>query len=889
MKSIIVFLTVNFFLLFINSGFAQNIHGTVTDTLAHPISFAGISLKTSGNILVAYTSCNENGKFTLTIPAHINQQQPLWVEAAILGYKKQSKAFAGFNNSYNFTLVEYNQELKAVVVKDNRPALKVSGDTLSYKVSDFSTPQDRVIGDVIKKLPGIEVDAKGKISYNGKAISGFYIDGDNLLDDKYNVATGTVPNQIVENVQIIEKHQPIKILRNKSLSEDVALNITFKKDARLKLLGQAALGGGFPGQYDANVNGMTFKNSYKAINYVKANNSSIDVSSDLISHNISDYIKRTDSNKPGAILSLGTAGNPDLPKNRYLFNHSLLFNVNNLINIKKDVQLKANIYYLQDQQDQQYQKTETTYILNDTIAYNELQNNNLKINELNAQINMNVNKDKYYLNNSFTGNFGHHSAYSRLNANQTYIQQNLKENTFDFSNELNYLKSLGDKLIVNFYSYTNRITRPESRTMEPGLNTPIFNNGLPYKELTQRTETPTWISNNFISVNLPLKGLIIQQRTGFSIQSQLFRSDLFVQKNDNTINHALDSSSNNLEWQRKKFYTGFGIDVLGTKSKLNISLPFLLQQTAYHDHQYQLSHSSSQFYLNPLLQYKYQTGQENYLSFNYSLITNVGDINDVYRGYILKNYRTLFANNADLTEQKNQTASLGFYYRKAIKLFFFNANITYRQSNANSIASGIITPDFQRRIVLPFNNETNSWTVTGTISKYLFFINTTLSCSPAWQLNKISLIQNGALLPYKTQSQGFNIGFETKVNRKLDVNLKTYFTHINSYTFEEMNSEFSQVRQHGEINYTLLKNLFINFSADYYHTRQLSMENFNYLFSDFKAQFNFSKRKISIEVNARNLFNTTSYNTAYLSGNLFSSSFYTIPGRMILGKIKFNY
>jgi hypothetical protein len=71
--------------------------------------------------------------------------------------------------------------------------LRVHGDTTDYKVSDFSSPQDRVIGDVIKKLPGIDVAKDGKISYNGKSISGVYIGGDNLLDDKYNIATNSYP------------------------------------------------------------------------------------------------------------------------------------------------------------------------------------------------------------------------------------------------------------------------------------------------------------------------------------------------------------------------------------------------------------------------------------------------------------------------------------------------------------------------------------------------------------------------------------------------------------------------------------------------------------------------------------------------------------------------
>jgi len=139
-------------------------------------------------------------------------------------------------------------------LKNKRPFLRTTGDTLSYKVSDFSNPQDRVIGDVIKKLPGIDVAKDGKISYNGKAISNLYIGGDNLLDDKYNIATNNIPNGVVDQVQVLQNNQPIKMLRDKVVSDDVALNLTIKKDARLQTVGQETVGAGLPGSYYADLN-----------------------------------------------------------------------------------------------------------------------------------------------------------------------------------------------------------------------------------------------------------------------------------------------------------------------------------------------------------------------------------------------------------------------------------------------------------------------------------------------------------------------------------------------------------------------------------------------------------------------------------------------------------
>lgn len=73
----------------------------------------------------------------------------------------------------------------------SRPRIRRLGDTLSYEVNSFAKDENRSIGDVLKRLPGTEVSESGGIKYQGKSISKFYIDGDDLLEDRYNIGTRT--------------------------------------------------------------------------------------------------------------------------------------------------------------------------------------------------------------------------------------------------------------------------------------------------------------------------------------------------------------------------------------------------------------------------------------------------------------------------------------------------------------------------------------------------------------------------------------------------------------------------------------------------------------------------------------------------------------------------
>jgi hypothetical protein len=103
-------------------------------------------------------------------------------------------------------------------------------------VNSFSKEQDRSIGDVLKRMPGIEVLPDGKILYQGKAINKYYIEGLDLLEGKYNLANDNLPYQEVSQVQILENHQPIKTLDSLQFSDRSALNIKLK---HLYFTGQA--------------------------------------------------------------------------------------------------------------------------------------------------------------------------------------------------------------------------------------------------------------------------------------------------------------------------------------------------------------------------------------------------------------------------------------------------------------------------------------------------------------------------------------------------------------------------------------------------------------------------------------------------------------------------
>jgi hypothetical protein len=111
---------------------------------------------------------------------------------------KHTKTVPARTQKVDFIIDETPLELKEVSV--TAPKIKLRGDTLDYRVDAFADRNDRVIGDVLKKMPGIEVSPNGRISYLGKDINRFYVENLDLLKGRYGIATNNIAAKDVATV-----------------------------------------------------------------------------------------------------------------------------------------------------------------------------------------------------------------------------------------------------------------------------------------------------------------------------------------------------------------------------------------------------------------------------------------------------------------------------------------------------------------------------------------------------------------------------------------------------------------------------------------------------------------------------------------------------------------
>ena len=198
-------------LLFVNIvcyGQQTVVKGSICDSKGETVPQVLVVLKqVTDSAMVGYAYSDDKGHYEVS---YSGEAEYLLVVVSGLGIAMQTREVKNRTQEIDFIVKEEEFQLKEVVIKT--PKIYYGKDTINYLVSAFSDENDASIGDVLKKMPGIDVAESGQISYQGKAINKFYIENMDLLNGRYGIATQNIAPKDVSTVQVLENHQPIKAL-----------------------------------------------------------------------------------------------------------------------------------------------------------------------------------------------------------------------------------------------------------------------------------------------------------------------------------------------------------------------------------------------------------------------------------------------------------------------------------------------------------------------------------------------------------------------------------------------------------------------------------------------------------------------------------------------------
>jgi hypothetical protein len=252
-------------LLFSAALFAQNksvLKGVVLDSVSKsPVEFVTVAVVNAKDTsLISYTITNKNGVFSLTgLPA--NKETKLIISA--MGYSTFRKLLLLKPAEVKDIGAIYlnNKLLNEVLVKGERTPVIQKKDTLEFNTEAFKTRPNAVVEDLLRLLPGVQVNVDGSILINGKAVNKMLIDGKRFFGSNPTVATKNLDADMVASVQVYDDREEDPDHKLTDLEVGKIINLKMKSKIKKSTIGKIYAGAGTRGRYEAGGIVSTFRDT----------------------------------------------------------------------------------------------------------------------------------------------------------------------------------------------------------------------------------------------------------------------------------------------------------------------------------------------------------------------------------------------------------------------------------------------------------------------------------------------------------------------------------------------------------------------------------------------------------------------------------------------------
>lgn len=266
-------------LLFISCiSFAQNsikLSGRISDNETKlPLESVTVYLSSvKDSTVIDYTITDKNGLFNFSTKPITN---PFLLKISYMGYKVYKQEVKEILKDKDFGtlhLVENAYALGEVVIKSEAPPIRIKKDTLEFNASLFKVRPDANVETLLKQLPGVEIDADGKITVNGKEVNQVLVNGKPFFDKDGKIALQSLPSDIINKVQITDTKTKKEELTNQvASSNNASINLTIDEDKNKGFFGKFMAGGGTSGRYESSALVNYFKNKRKISVLASSNN-----------------------------------------------------------------------------------------------------------------------------------------------------------------------------------------------------------------------------------------------------------------------------------------------------------------------------------------------------------------------------------------------------------------------------------------------------------------------------------------------------------------------------------------------------------------------------------------------------------------------------------------
>lgn len=858
--------------------------GSVKDSLQNPLAYT--------NIIAKPTDTSKNLKFTITdddgyYKLELIKGDSYTISFSYLGYKTVNFDFVANEDSQkNLILKEASNQLEEVVIE---LPVTVTEDTITYNTDKFVTGDERKLKNVLKKLPGVEVDKNGGVTAQGKKITTLLVEGKKFFGGDSKLAVENIPADAIDKVQIIDNYSEISFLKNVSDSDEKAMNIILKKDKKQFAFGDIEAGKGNKDFYRTHSN-LFYYSPKTNVNFIGNLNNTGEKTftfNDYLSFQggISAIFKGD-----GSIFNISGSGFEQFLETQDLTSSSNKFgalNITRAVNKKLDISGYAIFSHSKNETFIESNNQYTTFT--EEITHKSNTRNILGIAKFNVEYAPTIN-DEWYFKTQYkkTDNFKTNSIISSIdndqkiifatnNAIATYVNQNIewhkklsRKHTFSFGADVTFDKN-------------NPTTLWQT-------NQPILQGLIPV-EISENYLINQLKETKNTNINAILKHYWILNNSNhiYTTIGNKYLADYFFTDDSQQLNNGASNNfssagfGNALDFKLNDLFVG-----VHYKFKARI---FEFKQGAFlHNYNWDLNQGTKlnkhKTILLPDFLAKIEFNNSKKLQFNYQLKSAFSDASKLANRFYLQSYNSVYKGNENLENELFHNARAYFsrfsLYRGL--MLFSSVNYTKKVKGIQNAVQFEETNQFISPIMV--NNPEDRWDFNLSIDKKIknlkYGLKTNILTSNYLQKINTTFVTN------KNSSIGYTLSVKTLYDNFPTVELG-FKQNIGNYTSSNQTSKFITNEPYLTIDYDFLKGFLFSFDYEYsnYQNKVLNAKN-TYQISNASLSYKNENSAWRFKIDAQNLLNVTFKNQNSFSSYIISDTKTYILPRIFMVSLGYN-
>ncbi len=855
-------------LLHIASQAQITVSGTVTTAGdRRPAADVNIMLQTlDGRSMYGYAISRADGSYSIDCSP---KNDSILIVVTGFNIRTVRRRAAARTQRADFEVERQELKIREVVVKAQ--PIQRQSDTLSYSVAGYIDSLDRSIGDVMKKMPGIEVAKSGEIKVNGTSINRFYVEGMDMMGGRYGMATNNIRARDIASVQVLENHQPIKALKGFRPSDKAAINLKLKESVRGTFNATVQAGAGYkPAMWNGETTAMYFGRTFQTLDAYKTNNEGSDVATE-----IGDLF---DSGSNGSQLGITRPDTPPLDRSRYLRNNVHAVSANAIRKWGKDMEINANATYSHDLQSERGVSA-TVYYLPDGRPLSIVENTEAKLRSDRAEIDLKLrsNTERRFLIEELRLK----GSWNRDRSTVDTIGQLLTLPEASVENRFQYIGNSRDHTF-QVSSRTGYTSSPSTLDISPTPYHDLFDaeagTGAAQTLDMERfsTQNTFYYSHRFGRWDLSLTA---------AAEAQIEHTVSALHSTAAT--EAADSMRNDIRWRRIAGSAGARIGYRNDND-LNIWLQLPVDFVSVRSED-RIAHSTVRLdrpLFSPALgiQGKISTDLKYSASARYG--EYAGSASDNYSGFIMSGYRTISAREGGIARTYVQNCRASLTYSNAISSLFGSLEASYRRNRSNRTYGVTYIGTLSRVEACPIDNISHGYDISAKLSKRFDGIATTVTLTGAYGRSHSQLWRDGEIMPARFDLASARAAFSTRFTRAIRLDCEAEWGRSENRIGSTALKPIDTAIQQATLGFIIARKVNLSITGQHYYNSAIAHGDRSMFFADIDLSYR--TKRVEYSLCARNLFDTGTFRSASYGDDFSLVYSYRLRPASVMLRIKFS-